>query len=388
MSISAELSLAALLMEKGWVSHAINMLHEIKKQPLDAAQSHMVEELAAQTGTQPRNLSLHSFPIAMYGDRMLSSLHFTELEDRELKKIAFKHGVDYIDIETSSQCNRRCHYCTNSTLDRISNNRFLTPATLKKVLEELAEIDYDKELHFVGYNEPLMHRESIVESVRLATQLLPNAKRVIFTNGDYLNREYLLELIDAGVSKLNISVHLAPGAPYNEGAILDRIFRMAKKLQLVPVLTNFSKDVEIYFQLVGTAIEINIFQRDYSNVGHDRGGLLHLNDEKKHVRTAACSNPLKQFIVGYKGTVLPCCALVGDDDRHQSCIVGDASQESIFDIYTGKQFIGWRKAMLSLEEKKGVCSTCNAECGTFENTDANRYELISSALTNLSAAQK
>lgn len=383
MSILGKLNLAETLMRNGWVSHSINVLNELDVTQLSELEIERRLSIFKLSETASANLSTTDYPISIFGDRILSSLHFRELPDRELKKQAFKQGVDYIDIETSSQCNRKCHYCTNSTLDRISDNKFLDVSVLENILKELAEIDYDKELHFVGYNEPLMHRESIVNVVRIASKILPNAKIVIFTNGDYLDYDYLNELIDAGVDRLNISVHLAPGAAYNSEEIIDRIFKLSTKLRVTPVLKQFVKKREIYFSLLGSAIELEIFQRDYSNVGHDRGGLLDVQIKK--TRTAACTSPLKQFIVGYTGTILPCCALVGDDPRHNTCIVGDAFKESIFDIYAGKKYIEWRKGLASLKPKEGACKYCNAECDTPDNTDPNRYQIIDFALSKMGA---
>ena len=56
---------------------------------------------------------------------IISTLHFSVLDDDRLKREAFRQAVYYIDVETSSQCNRKCLYCPNSVNDRLSANQFM-----------------------------------------------------------------------------------------------------------------------------------------------------------------------------------------------------------------------------------------------------------------------
>ncbi len=141
---------------------------------------------------------------------VLSTLHLQENHDPVLKREAFKQAVNHVYIETSSQCNRRCSYCPNNQNDRISNNYFMDDEIYNRILSELALINYSKEFHFVGYNEPLMHIDNLLGRIEQARAALPLATIVVFSNGDYLSSSKLDALTAAGMNGLVLAVHLAP----------------------------------------------------------------------------------------------------------------------------------------------------------------------------------
>ena len=174
------------------------------------------------------------------------------------------------------------------------------------VIDQLASIDYSHSLHFVGYNEPLMHRDHIIERISHARKKLPNAELAVFTNGDYLDLDYLKEIEATGLNKLIISIHLAPGKLYNEADMLERTLLLSNKLQLDPVLRGVSKRESISFDLIGSTLKIEMSQRNYNHVGHNRGGLLETTGTKIKSRESACSLPFNQFIIGHTGKVMPC----------------------------------------------------------------------------------
>jgi molybdenum cofactor biosynthesis enzyme MoaA len=147
---------------------------------------------------------------------IISTLHFSVLDDDRLKREAFRQAVYYIDVETSSQCNRKCLYCPNSVNDRLSANQFMDDTVFVSFINDLHAIDYRRELHFVGYNEPLLYMEDVLGRIALARAKLPRATITVFTNGDYLEREGVDQLIAAGADEIKISVYLAPGRPYTD----------------------------------------------------------------------------------------------------------------------------------------------------------------------------
>jgi len=63
--------------------------------------------------------------------------------------------------------------------------------TYKKLLKELSESKYSGVVSFSRYNEPMAFPEQFKYFTRLARQMLPKAKLVSNTNGDYLSKENL-----------------------------------------------------------------------------------------------------------------------------------------------------------------------------------------------------
>ena len=286
------------------------------------------------------NLSLAHKPmiISQATGTIISTLHFRRQDDDVLKREAFRQAVSYIDVETSSQCNRRCGYCPNATNDRLSSNSFMDDAVFVPFVNNLRAIDYARDVHFVGFNEPLMHKENLLGRLALTRRLLPRAAITVYTNGDYLTPEYLEHLIAAGMSDMIISVHLAPDKPYHEGEIFDRINRVAQRLGTPITPLSYMKDTYITAQLIHPGAKIIIRQLDYMRWGSNRASVLGDIGPQIAARQSACVLPINQFILRYDGYVDPCCTIFSDtpSTRHYSVgNVGDAS--SIFDIYCGEK---------------------------------------------------
>jgi len=358
------LEVARILLDNHWLAHAEQQCQAALR--LDGGTAELASALLRKIKERRDNpsaldLSQRNAPIAVCkGDgSIISTLHFRCQENERLKREAFRQAVTYIDVETSSQCNRRCLYCPNSRNDRLSFNRFMDDAVFIPFINNLRAIGYSRELHFVGFNEPLMHRENILGRVTLARRLLPRAVIVVFTNGDYLDRPYLEQLIVAGMNKMIISVHLAADKPYDDEAILERINRLALALNTPIVPTGYAAGAFIRARLIHSGADITIRQTDYRRYGSNRASSLENVGPQIDVRMAACLLPIHQFIVGHEGKVVPCCTMVSDDPRNAARIVGNIAEDSsIFDIYCGSAMVNWRRGLFNIGPKRPPCEKC------------------------------
>jgi len=357
-----------LLVKSNYHGHA-RILAQHQKILNETEQEELIRNLSNYATSDHVDLSAISRPLAIFKGKMLGTMHFQTNLSSIAKQHAFKAGVNYIDVETSSQCNRICNYCPNSIHDRRTSNSFMEWDVYEKLIKELAEISYSETLNFVGYNEPLMHKEDLIDRVSRARELLPGATLNVFSNGDYLSREVVDRLHLAGVDALVISVHMAPNASYKDGEVLERIAKTAKVLQLTAHLREAKAGSYMNFDLVGAPIKIAISQANYNEVGHYRGGSVETVLLPKKPRTAACSLPFNQFIIAHNGNVLPCCTLVGDIPEHSSHVVGNIEDQSIFDIYSGESYVKWRTHTLNLREKQGPCKYCSGEQSNPEHVD-------------------
>ena len=291
--------------------------------------------------------------------QIVSSLQFRQLGDEGLKRASFRQAVRQVDLEIFSECNRRCHYCSNSVVDRHSTNVAMSDQHFDRIVEDLASIDYDRDIRFIGYNESTMHRAMLVGRLRQLRARLPKAKIIIFSNGDYLNGEYMEELRLCGVNEMRISIHLQPLAPYSDSEMLHRIMLLSNKLGTSPVIQSFVKNTSIRAHLPYRDVKITMFHGDYENIGHDRGGVLPDIGRKNQDRHIGCIAPVQMIVFSYNGNVLPCCHFVGDYAGHQDMVIGNLSDfSSIFDIYDSPSYVAWRKGMFAYGPKTGPCKTC------------------------------
>jgi MoaA/NifB/PqqE/SkfB family radical SAM enzyme len=155
---------------------------------------------------------------------------FRPIHDRDAARLAFARSVSRVEVETHSFCNRRCNYCPNVVGDRLGDNKQIKPEHWRMIVRDLADIDYAHNLVFQSYNEPLADR-AILDHLREARAALPKARLMIYTNGDYLDAEYLQALADAGLDYMHVSIHTRYNGQYSEVDALNLIGKLVRRLR-------------------------------------------------------------------------------------------------------------------------------------------------------------
>jgi hypothetical protein len=353
---------ARILKSHRWLSHARQQCRGLMFLGLDTEgeAASLDAEIERDLKSGGLNLSEEHTPIIVIPDTcsVLSTIQLQQNHDPVLKREAFKQAVNHVYIETSSQCNRRCSYCPNSQNDRLSKNHFMDDAIYDRILHDLALINYDKDFHFVGYNEPLMHIDNLLWRIKQARAALPLATLIVYSNGDYLTTSKLDALIAAGITGMVIAPHLAAGAAYSDDAVIKRINTIAADLNLLMTPRAYVEKAYINIRLEHPRTKIAINHGDYTKFGTNRACTLANIGQDLGIRDWACLRPFIQFGVGYLGGVAPCCHMVTDDPRNAARLVGNVSESGIFDIYSGIDYIGWRKAMFGVTPKLPPCNKC------------------------------
>jgi radical SAM protein with 4Fe4S-binding SPASM domain len=373
------------LMHSGWTTTADTVLRQMKEMgyAIDEALAAAIAEALKNPENAETKIAPHVPLGCLNNGVVLSSLHFASRLSEYQKRSAFKSSVRKIDIETSTQCNRRCSYCSNSIHDRRSANTYMADAVFERLINELAEIDYCGQVSFVGHNEPLMHFDNLEKRIAYARPRLPNARITVFSNSDYLNADMLKMLEERDIDDLNLTIHPGNGKPYDEIAAMQRMFDLAKKLNLKPEIEEFMKSIKVGMLYKGSKFPITIRAADMQKAGHNQGGGVPGAGVKTEGRTDPCAESLFGFIVGYTGNVHPCSLVVADIPAHAHCIMGNIKDTSIFDIYTGEKFIAWRRRLLVKGPKAEPCASCPCYVGS---TPANWGESVQNAMAVAAAA--
>lgn len=116
-----------------------------------------------------------------------------------MKERLFFNMVNFIEIEISSLCNRKCLYCVQPMAQR---KRELLPAEIvRKIADELKKIDFNGGIAFHQYNEPLLEKEHLFKCIRIIKENLPKAKLVLYTNGDLLTYKLFKQLIKLDIDE-------------------------------------------------------------------------------------------------------------------------------------------------------------------------------------------
>lgn len=379
--LQAVINYANILFDRGWTIDAFRIYSQIEQIGLPLEGTRFGEVKAAYAACDPVacDTGPHQPNFLVKDHQVLSTMHFTTALTPYQKKLAFKSSVRKVDIETSTQCNRLCAYCSNVVNDRRSKNIFMDKAMYEHLIDQLAEVDYAGRLSYVGHNEPMMHMDDLVERMKYVRPRLPRARLTVFTNGDYLNPESLRMLEECGCDIINMTVHLSSAKTFDECEALKRTFDKAKKLNLKPEMDIFIQNVRFSINLVGSPVNIRVRHANMVEVGHSEGDVMEGIGQKIAGRTVPCQQPYYSFIVGYNGNVHPCSPVVADVPEHAPFVCGNVGKESIFDIYSGEAYVRWRRDMMPIGCKPGACASCPSHMETY---GAEWQEMIQSLITD------
>lgn len=270
----------------------------------------------------------------------------------------FKKNVCIVEIESSSFCNRRCSYCINSYIDRHSQNMIMPEEIFRKVINELADIGYDRMVTFHRYNEPFYDRNSmILDRISYARHKLPYANLVTSSNSDYLDAEYVQEIRKAGLDSLFCQCQTEDYVGKTIDDIKESILLINRRIG------NFKgkfieKEGSCVFTTVGSGFKsLTIQAKDFANTGFDRGGIV------KGITTKGikgpCYQPLTSFTIDYNGKVTMCLNTVSYHDEHAGYVIGDVAESTIFEIYQSPKALELRKQLLDGNRYR-ICHGCSS----------------------------
>jgi pyruvate-formate lyase-activating enzyme len=127
------------------------------------------------------------------------------------QKFAAKALPAMVLIELTNNCNLRCAKCPNMRTSRARG--FIDDELVEKVLDDIASAGVPIEIALSGAGEPTLHPR-LLEYVKAARRI-PNIGVIGFaTNGVALNPDLSEKLLDAGLTRLKVSLDTNDAAAY------------------------------------------------------------------------------------------------------------------------------------------------------------------------------
>lgn len=271
----------------------------------------------------------------------------------------------HLYVKTSDYCNRACEFCPIQHARDSAPPRLLELSLFEKLLRELAgamKIGRPIKISLQWIDEPLANPR-LFEYVKLGRRLLPQARWMLQTNGDFLNEERVEQLkrsFDA------VSVNF-----YNEAAY-ERF--LAKKYDVVPAkFPNFLQPpgrLRPGFGYGKRADEAII----HANQKFWDEDWIQRHDTVALPSAARCMRLWVQAAVAWDGAVHICCR-----DNHRDHPVGNLKDQSLYQCFNSEAA---RALRLSMESGRRhdikMCKTCPSDFkDRFDALDATTARALS-----------
>jgi len=201
--------------------------------------------------------------------------------------------------------------------------------TFYKIIDNLAKLNYSRQIGYYSNNEPLMDNR-IYDFIKYGVSKLPNARHILFTNGTLLNCDKFQSLIDSGLNFLYID-------NYNDNGELN---------------SNIKK---IYDEYKNKEFSLNckIYMRLNNEVLNNRGGSAPNKPKNRKPLNVSCYKPFMQLIIRADCGVSLCC-----DDALGKVTLGNVQEQTIEEIWYGQKHLDILESMRK-NTRSGICKECD-----------------------------
>jgi radical SAM protein with 4Fe4S-binding SPASM domain len=241
---------------------------------------------------------------------------------------ALHYPLTRVEIETIDICQNDCSFCPRGVKSNPKKPTIMTDAVFRKIIDELAFMDYDGGCYLSSNGEALLDPD-YPRRQKYAKESLPHAKHVLYTNGLALTPKMLHDIM-----------------PYLDSLMLDNY---NDSLTLIPgirrALEGCTQD---------EADKITILMRHKTDVLDTRGGQSPSRKLKPTIQ-CSCTNPFSELVITEDGTVPMCC-----QDVFNKNVMGNVWQTSIAEVWHGERFQKVRKSILAnCRSEIPMCRECD-----------------------------
>lgn len=277
-------------------------------------------------------------------------------------------------------CNFKCGYCIHS-LDKAKHGYISDVVNMpldlfKKIIDDIKSSGIKiKMLRFAAIGEPLLHPQ-IADMVAYAKKADVAESVDIVTNGALLTHELSQKLINAGLSKLRISLEGLSSEEYKKNSSADIDFDSF--VENIAYFHERSGDTKMYIKIIDYMAQKEEEQKRFfdifSNITDDiaiehltptieeidygvlSGGMVTDKPQngEKLLEAQICPQPFYLMQINPDGNVVPCCSM------KYPRILGNVKEDSVQAVWLGEKFNTFRRELLNgVKTISGTCSRCN-----------------------------
>jgi MoaA/NifB/PqqE/SkfB family radical SAM enzyme len=288
-----------------------------------------------------------------------------------------------VEIFSIYACNLSCKFChyglEKEKRPLISTKKVMDPGLYKKCILDLASFKHKiKLLRFCSTGEPLLDK-NIIDMVDYAAKNHVAEEIEIITNGLLLTPELSQKLIDAGVTRLRVSIYGVNSDMYQEmcGKKINFNQLVGYVRSFFDLKTKSGKKIILYVKTMDCTLKdeqekeqfIEIFKDICDNYAVEQvipqiPGIDYspwIEKDRPNTNTMGfilpsinvCPQPFYLFSINPDGMVIPCCASYNRP-------IGNANRESLYEIWHGSVLRRFQRTMLDGVARAGdICAKCN-----------------------------
>lgn len=285
-----------------------------------------------------------------------------------------------IELELISRCNARCNFCPIQDMDRLGNT--MSDEVLDPILERIAQVDTAL-VYLCGVGEPLLYKNLVDVVRRISTEV--GCPVGVNTNGQLLTGARFEELLDAGLSMVNVSINGTSNGVYEEHMKYldrDKVTRNLKEvlkikpeavsLQGVVTRKNQHELPGLVDYWAGLGVRVFTFNECSNKSGflQDYAALHYADIDDLSARMAALQNDawvsFNSCNFGVKQTGafqcrVPVNFLSIDVHGHLSHCMHDFAGETSYGTFSDIPLAELPDLMMRrVEARPKICDTCNA----------------------------
>jgi len=281
----------------------------------------------------------------------------------------------HLEFELNYSCNLKCPMCTWAVEEAAEKKEdWFTFDDYKKIIDEAVSIG-TKSIRLCYINEPLI-RQDIDQFIKYAVDA-GIIDVLITTNGTLLTKSMSKKLIDAGLTKINVSLDAVTGETYDKIRVGGNFETTVKNIHNFLELRKELNKKLPKMRLTFVASKINFHEYDsFVNYWKDKVdslGIQHLQnpfgegrfkDDKRGEEIVLkkpsipekfyCAEPFKRLTLRSNGDTLPCCSFYAVD-----LLVGNWKKDSLKTIWNNEKMVELRNIHKTGEYyKNDVCKNC------------------------------
>jgi len=285
-----------------------------------------------------------------------------------------------INVDPSDKCNLRCKFCPTGdhALMRSTPGRWHGPMKFdlfKKIVDDICQFPEPlKVLRLYKDGEPLSN-PMIADMVRYAKQSGRCGVVDMTTNGIFLSPKKNLEIIDAGIDWINVSIYGMNSDQYDRfsgrkvdfDALVKNIRHLYEHREDCKILVKIngdvipSEDVQKFYDTFGDIADFVFVEHvmscwpEFGIEDHGVGVNRDIGIYGQPIREVlTCPYIFYSFSINSDGSASTCFL-----DWERKLIIGDANTESVVDIWNGARLRAHQLMMLRGERKSHpICGNC------------------------------